>query len=68
MNIEKNCHSFELSKLNKHSTRKTHFSMGSSLVLLTDFTLRGMDKEFHTGMILVDLQKAFDMLDHTELL
>ena len=27
-----------------------------------------MDKGFHTGMILVDLQKAFDTLDHTALL
>ena len=27
-----------------------------------------MDKGFHTGMILVDLQKAFDTLDHTVLL
>ena len=24
-----------------------------------------MDKGFHIGMILVDLQKAFDTLDHT---
>ena len=29
------------------------------------FVLRGMDKEFHTGVILVGLQKAFDTLDHT---
>ena len=27
-----------------------------------------MDKGFHTEMILVDLQKAFDTLDHTVLL
>ena len=27
-----------------------------------------MDKGFHTGMILVDLQKTFDTLDHTVLL
>ena len=27
-----------------------------------------MDKGFHTGMILVDLQKAFSTLDHTVLL
>ena len=27
-----------------------------------------MDKGFHTGMIIIDLQKAFDTLDHTLLL
>ena len=27
-----------------------------------------MGKGFHTGVILADLQKAFDTLDHTELL
>ena len=35
---------------------------------LTNFILRGMDKGFHTGMILVDVQKASDTLDHTALL
>ena len=44
------------------------FSTDSCLVQLTNFILRGMDKGFHTGMILVDLQKAFDTLDHTILL
>ena len=38
------------------------------LVQLTDYILRVIDKGFYTGMILVDLQKAFDMLDHTKLL
>ena len=33
-----------------------------------NFILRGIDKGFHIGMILVDLQKAFDTLDHTVLL
>ena len=31
---------------------------------LTDFVLTGMNKGMHTGMILIDLQKAFDILDH----
>ena len=44
------------------------FSTVSCLVQLTDFTLRRMKKGFHTEMILVDLQKAFDTLDHTVLL
>ena len=38
------------------------------LVQLTDFVVRGTDKGFYTRMILIDLQKAFDMLDHTVLL
>ena len=29
----------------------------------TDFILRGMEKGFHIGMILTDLQKEFDTLD-----
>ena len=32
------------------------------------FFLRWMGKRFHTWMILVDLKKAFDTLDHTVLL
>ena len=35
-----------------------NFSTDSCLVQLTDFILREMDKGFHTGMILVDLQKS----------
>ena len=45
-----------------------NFSMNSCLVQLTTFILRGMDKGFHTWVILVDLQKVFDTLDHTDLL
>ena len=45
-----------------------NFSMDYCLVQLTNFIVRGMDKGFHTGMILVDLQKVFDTLDHTILL
>ena len=30
--------------------------------------LRGTDKVFHTGMILIDLQRTFDTLDHIVLL
>ena len=35
---------------------------------LIDFILTGTDKQMHTGMILADLQKAFDTLDHGVLL
>ena len=38
------------------------------LVQLIDFVLRDMDKQMNTGMILVDLQKAFDPSDHDTLL
>ena len=38
------------------------------LAQLIDFVATGMDKQMHTGMILVDLQKAFDTLDHRVLL
>ena len=31
------------------------------------FYFEGINRRFHTGMILVDLQKAFDPLDHTAL-
>ena len=38
------------------------------LAQLTDFFSTGIDKQIHTGMILVDLQKTFDTLDHEVLL
>ena len=43
-------------------------STDSCLVQLTDIILRGMEKGFHNGIILVDLQKTFDTIDHTILL
>ena len=38
------------------------------LAQLTEFFATDIDKQMHTGMILVDLQKAFDTLDHGVLL
>ena len=38
------------------------------LAQLIDFVLSDMDKQMNTGMILVDLQKAFDPSDHDALL
>ena len=38
------------------------------LAQLIDFVATGMDKQMYTGMILVDLQKAFYTLDHRVLL
>ena len=43
--------------------RKNH-STNLCLAQLTDFVATGMDNQMHTSMILVDLQKIFDTLDH----
>ena len=43
---------------------RTNHSTDLCLAHLTDFVANGMDKQMHTGMILVDLQKAFDTWDH----
>ena len=47
---------------------RTNHSTDLCLAQLIDFVATGMDKHMHTGMILVDLQKAFDTLDHGVLL
>ena len=47
---------------------RTNHSANLCLVQLIDFVATGMDKQMHTGMILVDLQKSFDTLDHEFLL
>ena len=39
---------------------RENFSTGSCLAELTAFILTGMNKGMHTGMILTDLQQAFD--------
>ena len=47
--------------------RKNH-STNSTLSYLTDSILKGFDTGMCTGMILIDLQKAFDTIDHKLLL
>ena len=47
--------------------RKNHLT-DSCLTFLHDKTLKGFDKGLMTGMILIDLQKAFDTIDHDILL
>ena len=47
---------------------RTNHSTDLCLAQLIDFVATGMDKQMHTGMILVDLHKAFDTLDHGVLL
>ena len=43
---------------------RTNHSTDLCLAQLIDAVATGMDKQIHTGIILVDLQKAFDTLDH----
>ena len=43
---------------------RTNHSTDLCLVRLVDIVATGMDKQMHTGIILVDFQKAFDTLDH----
>ena len=47
--------------------RKKH-STDSFLTFLYDKILKGFDEGLMTGMILIDLQKAFDTIDHDILL
>ena len=47
---------------------RTNHSTDVCLAQLIGFVATGMDKQMHTGMILVDLQKAFDSLYHGVLL
>ena len=47
---------------------RTNHSKDLCLAQLIDFVATGMDKQMDTSMILVDLQKAFDTLDHEVLL
>ena len=43
---------------------RTNHSTDFCLAQLIDFVLTGIDKQMHTGMVLVDFQKEFDSLDH----
>ena len=73
--IEKAIHIQTQEYLDKHgllykfqSGFRKKFSTDSCLVQLSDFIINDMDKGLHIGMILIDLQKAFDTLDHDILL
>ena len=43
---------------------RSDFSTDTCLSYLHDKILKGLDKGEYTGMILIDLQKAFDTIDH----
>ena len=43
---------------------RQNYSTNSCLAYLNDFISKGFDIGLYTGMILIDLQKAFDTIDH----
>ena len=43
---------------------RAHHSTDTCLTYLSDKILQGFDNGMLTGMILIDLQKAFDTIDH----
>ena len=47
---------------------RSNYSTNSALTYLTNYISEGFDKGLYTGMILIDLQKAFDTIDHKLLL
>ena len=51
-----------------HSGFRTNHSTDLCLAQLIEFVATDMDKQINTVMILVNLQKAFDTLDHGVLL
>ena len=51
-----------------HSTFRRNYSTNTCLGHLTDKITTGFEKGLFTGMILIDLQKVFDTIDHQILL
>ena len=52
----------------KHSGFRENNSADTCISQLTDMILNGAENGKHTGMVLIDIQKAFDPLDHKILL
>ena len=73
--IEKIIHDQTKTFLDKHnilykyqSGFRTNFSTNTCLAYLNDKISTGFDNGLYTGMILIDLQKAFDTINHSILL
>ena len=59
---------YRVKKYNHQSGFRGNHSTNLCLSFLTDKILKGFDEGLLTGMILIDLQKAFDTIDHEILL
>ena len=44
---------------------RTSFSTDTCLTYLTDYIRHVMDNGLYTGMVMIDLQKAFDTVNHS---
>ena len=59
---------YRVKRYNHQSGFRGNHSTNLCLSFLTDKILKGFDEGLLTGMILIDLQKAFDTIDHEILL
>ena len=69
--VRTNCFIFDLLSYNMYIYRsgfRANHSTDICLSRLTDVILNGAENGKHTGIILIDLEKAFGTLDHTILL
>ena len=53
----------DLLSVNQSGFRKKH-STETAIVYLTDYILDHMDRQMSTGVVFIDLKKAFDLVDH----